>query len=213
MGKDKVLDLLEAADWNEIILKLTYYALWRVRRYTWRSGDSNQLSGGKTPEDITFGAIEKVWSGTREWDPGKYPNLLRHLMWIVDSDIEHLFSSMEHQKTGRMPTLDDGKEPEPSYGRTVTEPSLAIPDTAPTPEEELIAQEERRLEEDLKNELHKAVKGDEDLELLLLCFEEGIDKPKAIVAETGWDETKVNNLKKKLLRKAAKIGRTLDKNK
>ena len=57
------------------------------------------------------------------------------------------------------------------------------------------------------------MKGDEDLELLLLCFEEGIDKPEKIAIETGWDINKVYNLKRKLLRKAAKIGKDTIKTK
>jgi hypothetical protein len=213
MGKDRILELLEAADWDDIILKLTRYAIWRARRYTWRSGDPSRLPEGKTPEDIAIDAIEKVWNGTRDWDPDKYPDLLVHLKWIVKSDTEHLFSSMEHQKTGRMPALKGDEETEPSYGEIVRDPSSPTPETASTPEEELIAQEDRRLEEKLKNGLYAAVKGDEDLELLLLCFEEGIDKPEAIASQTGWDVKKVYNLKRKLLRKAGKIGKTLDKGK
>ena len=194
MGKDRVLELLEAADWNDIILKLTHNAIWQAHKYTWKSGSPNQLPGGKTPEDIAIDAIEKVWNGTRDWNPDKYPDLLVHLKWIVKSDIEHLFSSMEHQKSGRMPALKGDEETEAS-----------------TPEEELIAHEDRRLEEKLKEELYAAVKGDEDLELLLLCFEEGIDKSEAIASQTGWDVKNVYNLKRKLLRRAVKIGKTLDK--
>jgi len=213
MAKDRVLELLEAADWNDIILKLTHYAIWQARRYTWKSRDPSRLPEGKTPEDVAFDAIEKVWNGTRDWDPDKYPDLLVHLKWIVKSDIEHLFSSMEHRKTGRTPVLKGGEETEPSYGEMILGPSSPTPETASTPEEELIAQEDRRLEEKLKDELYAAVKGDDDLELLLLCFEEGIEKSEAIASQTGWDVKKVYNLKRKLLRRAAKIGKTLDKGK
>jgi len=195
MEKDRVLHLLENADWKDIILKLTRYALQRARVYSWRSGKSDQLLGGKTPEDIAFEAIEKVLSGTRDWDPDKYPNLLTHLQWVVKSDMEHLASSMQHQATGRMPEPGEGEE---GY-ETIPDPS------SPTPEEELIAREKEDLEEKLKGELYAMVKGDEDLETLLLCFEEGIDKPEIIAAQTGWDVSKVYNLKRKLLRKASKL--------
>ena len=70
-----------------------------------------------------------------------------------------------------------------------------------------------KIENNVLAELHDAVKGDEDLELLLLFFEDGIDKPEAIAAEMDWDITKVYNLKKKLLRKAAKIGKKITKTK
>ena len=213
MGKDRVLELLEAVDWNDIILKLTYYAIWRAHCYIWKSGDPNRLPKGKTPEDIAIEAIKKVWEKKRGWDPDKYPDLLVHLKWIVKSDIEHLFSSMEHQKTGRIPTLKDDEETGPSYDEIVRDSSSHKLETTSTPEEELIAQEDRRLEEKLKNELYTAIKGDADLELLLLCFEEGIDKPEEIAGQTGWEVKKVYTLKKKLFRKASKIDTTLDKSK
>lgn len=211
MEKDRVLELLEAADWKEIILRLTHHASWRARRYTWKSGNPGQLPGGKTAEDIACSAIEKVWSGTRDWDPDKYPNLLTHLMWVVDSDMEHLFSSLEHQKTGKIPTSRNEGETELFYYEIAPDPSLLTYETemVPNPEEELVAREDREQEEKLKDELYAMVKGDEDLEMLLLCFEEGIDKPELIAAQTGWDVTKVYNLKRKLLRKAAKIIHTV----
>jgi hypothetical protein len=193
MEKDRVLHLLENADWKDIILKLTHYALQRARVYSWKSGKSDQLMGGKTPEDIACEAIEKVLSGTRNWDPDEYPNLLTHLQWVVKSDMEHLASSMEHQATGRMPEPMEGEE------ETIPDPS------SQTPEEVLIAREKEDLEDKLKGELYAMVKGDEDLEMLLLCFEEGIDKPEIIADQNSWDVSKVYNLKRKLLRKAAKL--------
>lgn len=88
-----------------------------------------------------------------------------------------------------------------------TSSSLVTMAEVSTPEEQLVAREERYLEEELKNQLDNLVKGDEDLEMLLLCFEEGIEKPEMIAAQTGWATSKVYNLKRKLLRKAAKINR------
>ncbi len=202
MEKYRVLELLEAANWRDIIFRLTYYAAIQFRRYGWKSG----LPKGNSPDDISLSAIEKVWDGTRDWDPDKYPDLLTHLKWIVKSDIEHLFSSLEHKKTGRMPVLNKDNGTEVEFGETVHEHPHSISGKALTPEEELIAEHNRKSEEALIAELHNTVKGDEDLELLLLCFEEGIDKPEKIAIETGWDINKVYNLKRKLLRKAAKIG-------
>lgn len=202
MNRDKVLELLEAADWNDIIIKLTYYAIIRYERYGWRSN----LPKGNSPADVALSAIEKVWDGTREWDPDKYPDLLKHLKWIVKSDIEHLHSSLEHQTTGRMPMAikKDGTWVE--LGENACEHPHSINERASTPEEELIVKQKQEHEENVLSELYDAVKGDDDLELLLLCFDDGIDKSDAIAAETGLDIKTVYNLKRKLLRKAAKIG-------
>lgn len=193
---DKVLALLEAADWNEIILKLVRYSLWQARKYKWKSGDPKQLSEGNTPDDIAFKAIEKVWNKTRSWNPDKYPNLLTHLMWIVKSDMEHLYLSKEHLITGRMPEHEDGSEKEFDHNEL---------DERPSAEEGLIIKEKQEQEKRLMAELAEAVKGDEDLELLLMCIEDGIIKPEAIALETSWDIAKVYNLKKRFHRLAAKI--------
>ena len=63
MENDAVIDLLEAADWKDIIRRLTYYAVWRARRYRWTSGSPQILPGGMTPEDLALSAIEKVYDG------------------------------------------------------------------------------------------------------------------------------------------------------
>lgn len=202
MDNDRVLELLEAADWDGIIIRLTYYATLRFKRYGWQSN----LPKGNSPVDVAFNAIEKVWDGTREWDPDKYPDLLKHLKWIVKSDIDHLHSSLEHMATGRYPVaiMENGTKVE--LKDTACEHPHSISVKILTPEEELIAKQKDEYEKALMAELHDTVKGDEDLELLLLYFEDGIDKPEAIVGETGWDIKTVYNLKRKLLRKAAKIG-------
>lgn len=205
MEKDRVLELLEAADWNDIILKLTRYAIFRARCYTWRPKKSDQLLGGKTPADIASEAIEKVWSGTRDWDPDKYPDLLKHLMWIVYSDMGHLYSLMEHKKTSSLPKSRSEDNSPIEFSEIPSDPSSPIHTYIQTPEEELIAREEKDLEEKFKKELYNLVQGDDDLEMLLLCFEDEIDKPERIAEETGWEISKVNNLKRKLKRKAEKI--------
>ncbi len=205
MGKDRVLELLEGADWRDIILRLTHHAIWRARRYSWKTG----LPKGNSPEDIAISAVEKVWDGTRNWDPDKYPDLLKHLKWIVNSDLEHLFSSMEHQKTGNMPVKKDTNGNEIDLGEIAHEYPHSMSEKVLTPEEKLVAEQDRELETGLIDELCTAVKGDYDLELLMLCFEDGIDKPGTIATECGWDMQTVYNLKKKLLRKAVKIGKVM----
>ena len=203
MDNDRVLDLLEAADWNDIAKKLTYYAIFCFDQYSWRS----DLPKGNSPDDIALKAIEKVWDGSREWDHDKYPDLLKHLKWIVKSDVEHLNTSLEHRTTGRHPVIinEDGNRIE--LEETNHDYPHSLNKIVPTPEDELIKKQKQTHESILLTKLNDAVKGDEDLELLLMCFDYGIDKADAISVETGWDIKKVYNLKRKLLRKAVKIGK------
>jgi len=205
MEEKEIFELLEKADWKDILLRLTKFAYWQAKRYSWRTKGINQLPGGKTPEDVVCEAIHKIWNGTRNWDPDKYPDLLIHLMWIVKSDIGHLCSSLEHKKTGQL--VENGAEDnkEASFNGVCSDPQSEIHGHIPTPEEiiDIKAKEER--EQKLKKMLFDIVKDDEDLEILFLCFDEGIYKPSDISKETGWDISKVYNLKRKLQRKAPKI--------
>ena len=205
MGIDRVLDLLEVADWRKIILQLTYHTIFQFRRYSWKT----KVPKGYSPEDFAISAIEKVFDGRRNWDPDKYPNLVKHLKWIVNSEIEHVFSSIEHQKTDCIQPVKNDDGADLKSAETVFNNQNTLIKKSPTPEEELISVQDKRLEENLIAQLRSAVSGDEDLELLFLCFEDGIDKPERIAAETGWDIKKVYNLKRKLLRIATKIGRVI----
>jgi len=205
MENDKVVDLLESQDWNDIIRRLTYYASWKARSYSWNTGSCEQLPGGNTPKDIALAAIGKVWSGDRTWNPEKYPDLFAHLKWIVKSDMGHLFSSQTHRSTVRI--LQDNSSEDGDAENTITEASLSrrTSSNVRTVEEEVIAKENEASEPELKRRLYETVQGDDDLELLLVFFEDGIDKPGTIAAEMGWDITKVYNLKRKLSRKASKL--------
>ena len=207
METDQFADLLRNQDWNNIIRHLTHYAIWRAKSYSWNSKSDEDLPNGNTPQDIALAAIEKVCSGTREWDPEKYPNLLTHLKWIVKSDMEHLFSSQEHQLNVRVSQDKDDQDNNDCVDRTITESTLSMKASlgTRTAEEELIAKENEESEEELKAKLYEAVKGNEELELLLVFFEDGIDKPREIATAMGWEVEKVYDLKRKLFRKASKL--------
>jgi len=207
--EDEVLKHLEAADWDDIGVKLTHYAHWRAFRYKWRTGNPDQLPAGMTPRDIALRAILKVWIGKRTWDPDKYPDLLAHLKWIVKSDMNHLFTSKGHMTSGRINESDDPDGLELTYDEAIPDPLSGFCESPPTPEDLLLAQERTGHEEKAKQDLFALVKGDEDLELLWACFDDGIDKSELIAQEMGWDVTKVYTLKRKLLRKASAINKIM----
>ena len=213
LSDNEVLERLQSADWKNIIIKLTRYANWHASWYKWKIGNPGQLPGGMTPQDIALNAIKKVWSKTRAWDPEKYPDLLVHLQWIVDSDISHLFESKVHTATDRIFESEEEESAELTYNNIIHSSSAPLNEGfhTKTPEEHLILREDKEREEKVKKELYALVKGDEDLELLLMCFDEGMDKPELIATEMGWDVTKVYNLKRKLSRKASAIIKIMEK--
>jgi hypothetical protein len=209
MDKEKVLELLEKADWKDIILKLTRYAYWQSQKYVWRRESKIDLPMGKTPQDLAYEAIKKVWDGTRDWDPNKYPDLLTHLKWIVKSDIGHLCNSIEHKKSVNINAKKENNNGLDNFDQLPSSPNSQLQGHVISPEENIVNKENAERFNRIKSKLYKIVDDDEDLQLLLYCLEEGIEKSEDIAQETGWEISKVYNLKRKLMRRASKIKNVL----
>lgn len=86
---------LQDADWADIGIRLTAYAMWKARNYRWRTHTVWALAAGKTPEDVAREAIVKVLDGSRHWDPARGA-LLPYLEGIVDSLMSHLAASSDN---------------------------------------------------------------------------------------------------------------------
>jgi DNA-directed RNA polymerase specialized sigma24 family protein len=86
---------LREADWEDIGVRLTAYAMWKARNYRWRTGQVWALAAGNTPEDVAREAIMKVLDGSRAWEPARGP-LLPYLEGVVDSLMSHLAGSTDN---------------------------------------------------------------------------------------------------------------------
>src|SRR5262245_49022880 len=110
--------LLQEADWADIGIRLTAYAVWRARNFRWRTKQEWALAAGKTPEDIARDAILKLFEGKRIWDPQRGA-LLPFLECVVDSLMSHLADSQDNvllaplavgeypRATSNVPALDE----------------------------------------------------------------------------------------------------------
>jgi hypothetical protein len=104
---------LQRVDWADIGVRLTAYATWKARNLRWRTGRTDLLAGGKTPEDIAADAILKVLGGDRVWDPDHGP-LLPYLEGVVDSLISHLAESADNRIQERWSEAHDAADDEPA---------------------------------------------------------------------------------------------------
>lgn len=87
---------LGQVDWADVGIRLTAYATWKARNLRWRTGLSDALAGGRTPEDLAAEAILKVLTGERGWDPQRGA-LLPYLEGVVDSLVSHLADSADNR--------------------------------------------------------------------------------------------------------------------
>ena len=178
MNTSDRLELLRTQDWEPIILRLTAYAVYKVQRLSWQTG-KDDLPGGRQPKDLASDAIKKVFEGERSWDPTKQPDLLKHLRSIVDSLVSHLVESAEHKQRRQI-------------GDEVEKGGFDPPDQhSPIPLDEIIAA-------DVMGKLWDKAAGDEDLELVLYCIEEGLSKPIDISTTIQIPIDRIYKAKKKL---------------
>ena len=174
---------LQDADWEDIGIRLTAYAMWKARNYRWRTGQVWALAAGKTPEDIAREAIVKVLDGSRVWEPERGA-LLPYLQGIVDSLMSHLAASSDNSI---LQPWHDG----------VTEAG----------EVHAPASGERDLIERLRTALQR--QGADDLLAILDTVPQCGARPRAIAAALSTNVQDINNRLKRLRRAALRVLHTL----
>lgn len=191
------LQRLKEQPWEKIILKLDAYALHKARRKYWPSGssDGHTLIGGCSPQDVAREAIRRVFEGGRKWDPEKDPDLLKYLKGVVDSILSAMVDSVENREV-RAPSFYDESDPaddEDRRNRSHAVESGGVHHGFPSPREHAEGNE-------LFDRVLAAVAGDEDLESLVLCLDEGYVSRSDISEQLGVVPSEVTNMKKRLAR-------------
>ena len=181
MLRTDIVRILTSEDGQKIYPLLVEYASLRI--------GARILPKKLEPRDLAAEAIESLLDGKRRWDSEKVPDLFYFLKRVVDSKLSHLFELAEHKKRQDISSADEQSLDDPID----TIPPDQIKDTNPTgPFEELEAKE-------LKDYLWKQAEGDEELELLLLCLENGMER-REIAEELAWPPKKVDNVRKRIKR-------------
>ncbi|MEW6055675.1 MAG: hypothetical protein AB1540_03600 [Bdellovibrionota bacterium] len=214
------IQLFREADWNNITLRLVKYALFKVRRLEWKTG--NFLPKGLLPEDIALEAIRKTCEGIvaqasgkgiRNWNPEVEPELLEHLKGVVDSDVSALVRSAEHRLTNYSAKISSYEANEAVSQSLDSGLAVSCQAYGSSAEEQIIeyenaANEEQRLETLLKDLYLMCIDNEEEL-VVLLAFQEAAkkhDKVKfdLVAKYAGLDEKTARNAIRRLTRKAEK---------
>jgi hypothetical protein len=186
--------------------ELGWYALSVSNKLFWRTHNSVELPNGETIESIVSLAFEKLYSGERDWDPQKDPDLKKYLMDVIDSLLSHLSTSKDN--TLLSATLDVREQQETDFeaGSKERRPEREwLVKSARTPEDLLIDNETARREEQVLNDLWEACKGDDILTKVLEAIRGGCDRPGEIAKATGIPIKDIYKASKRLDRKAITI--------
>ncbi len=179
---------LSQQNWEDIILKLTSYANYIIKRLCWNSSYGN-LPRGLKADDIALEAIEKVWTGSRNWNPDKIPDLLLYLKGVVKSLLSNLVNSNDNRKY--IISIDQTNCQ--SNGDLIDQ----IKDNSSSIDSTVEFEEIRKM-------IWKDIKWDEDEFLVLTGLEEGL-KPKQISEELNLSIDKVYIVQKRIKRKVEKL--------
>ena len=156
-----VLRRLNKANWDQIHPKLVIYAQFKLECILWPGGHA---PGGTQAEDLVQQAIESLFSGQRNWNVAKHPDLEIVLKGIIKSLVNHLTQTKDN-KTRQALSVDAGVD---GWGHEALS-------NEPSPEEstesrDQIAQIESLLEDD------------EEAGMVFLYLQEGA-KPREISEE------------------------------
>jgi DNA-directed RNA polymerase specialized sigma24 family protein len=202
-------DLLDQANWDEIIPRLLNYALSKLRRLDINA--SSPLAGmdlKHVAEEQVMEAISKVWDETVIWDYEKKDDLLLFLKGVVKSIVSHLCDNKEYLKTKRFPIAAEMSDGEPIEVEEVLkranphEQHAEVMATTPFPNPDgiLLEKEQGMQDKAVMDALLERLNGDKELEDTVMCIMAGLTSPREIAKEMGIETKHVNNLQKRLRR-------------
>lgn len=185
--------------------------MYRAANYRWRTGSNFELALGVTAKDIVQEVIEKTMNGTRQWDPNK-GELLPWLMDQIKSVVDNLAESAAHRR--ELHVLQKKEEPTKDDEETLSALNWASETQNPTPEEEILKEEDRKRAETLVGGLFEAVARKPELEAVLEVVMAGCEpKPQPVADELATPVEEIYNRFKRLRRYALKVQELYDQKK
>jgi DNA-directed RNA polymerase specialized sigma24 family protein len=95
----RILQKITREQWSDYYNELVIYAEAKCRRWTWETGNKENLPKGYSPESIAREAVAKLYDGERVWNHEIYPgdNPVRFLKSVIRSLVSDLGRSKAHK--------------------------------------------------------------------------------------------------------------------
>lgn len=189
-------------EWRNIALELERYAISVSRNLRWRTRNPLELPGGETVTSIVSKAIEKLFSGEREWGPQNEPDIRKYLRGVIDSLLNHLAESQDNTLVTVAPEPGSTNYPAWESGSQKRDPSVdwLVPPSR-SPEAALLQQEQAVVEDRALELLIEECAADAVLMAVLEAMMDGYDKPAEIAEHKGIPIKDVYNAAKRMDRK------------
>ena len=191
---------------------LGWYTLKEGRRKFFRTGSGGEMPGGYDVGAVVNEAFTRVLDGRRRWDPGREPDLKRHLMDVIDSILYHLSTGKENELLRAAGGADGGGEEDSSWeaGSGERRPEREwLTRGAQSAEAALFERERLEAEERVLQMLAAECSGDPVLARVLQVMREYDAGPAEISEITGLPVKEVYNAAKRLDRKITLVRKRL----
>src|SRR5215470_8214777 len=94
----RIVESLSELEWKLLTVQLGRYALFKSRRFYWRTGKSGELPYGEVTESIVSKAFCLWLSGRRRWNRSEYADLESFLKGVIDSLLSHSSRSSDNRR-------------------------------------------------------------------------------------------------------------------
>jgi hypothetical protein len=182
---------LEQAEWKVLFPKLIRFANTQCYKFRWL-GDRHFQPLDLVQEAITLAFGLGKNGNYRNWNKDYYPDLLSFLKGVIKSIVNH---EIEHIAKFPHDSSEQYEEKDPSsIGVSTDNPECNLEDCEINNDFTLRMRKLRSLAD-----------GDDEIGLVMMCFDDGISTPREIADATGCDVTHIYNIFKRIKRKAKNI--------
>jgi len=148
------------------------------------------------PRDLVHEAIMLAYcqatdDSNRRWDQEKCPDLAQFLIGIVRSITSNGVTKLVKRREQSLHSDDPVVR-----GRIEREISTSSFTSETLDPEQLLLREERAKE--IIEHLNRVSQGDEEVQMMMLCYEDGISSPRGIAEQTGYDVKQVYKIRERL---------------
>ena len=168
--------------------------------YFYRTGD-DLLPNGDSVESLVNTAIQKLYSGERDWDPIRRPDLLIHLKGVVKSLLWHSVKSSDNRMLVPEPAEPDDEDGRGWAARQEYELAGWQWSGSETPCGILLDAERRTIGARALEMLLIECKDDQVLLGMIELLQEGITKPAILARQLGFQTKDIYVAIKRLERK------------
>ncbi|MGA3208779.1 MAG: hypothetical protein ABSE05_13280 [Syntrophales bacterium] len=194
---------LEQADWKSILPQLLWFARLQCNKFYWL-GDRHLHPQYLVQEAIALAFGRGENGGYRNWNKEYYPDLTSFLKGVIKSIVSH---KVDHLKEFPHDSFELKEEQGHGSMEEDIHVSKSIYDgmSGDSPEASFERFEKEKEFSERVMKLKSLAGGDEEMGIVMMCFEEGISTRREIAEATGYDVKSIDNITKRIKRKARDI--------